>query len=61
MDYETLRHFADSWGLLILAVLFVGIIVFIFRKGSTKRYREAAEIPLRDDDQPRNRGSKDAR
>lgn len=65
MTYEAFRTFADTWGLVFLAVLFVGLIVFVFRKGTRERYRRAAEIPLRDDDkpriEPRKRGAKDAR
>lgn len=46
MDYEGLRHFADTWGLLVLGLLFVVIILFLFRRGSTERYRRAARIPM---------------
>ncbi|MFN3231158.1 MAG: cbb3-type cytochrome c oxidase subunit 3 [Alphaproteobacteria bacterium] len=49
MDYEALRHFADSWGLLYLVLLFVGMIAFVFRPGSKKKYERNAEIPLRED------------
>ena len=34
MDYETMRQFADTWGLVALFVGFVGIIAFVFRPGS---------------------------
>ena len=47
-DYETLRHFADSWALLSLFAIFVGVCLFVFRRGSSQTYREAADIPLRD-------------
>lgn len=49
MDYQTLRTFADSWGLLALFAIFLFVIVYVFRRGSGKRYRDAAAIPLRDD------------
>lgn len=49
MDYDTLRGFADTWGLVFLVVVFVAIIIFTFRPGSRKRARDAAEIPLRED------------
>ena len=45
--YETMRHFADSWGLLALVFLFV--VAFVFRKGSRTQYGHAARIPLDDD------------
>jgi cytochrome c oxidase cbb3-type subunit 4 len=49
MDYHTRRAFADSWGLLFLALFFVGVILFAFRPGSRKTAEEAAQIPLKDD------------
>ena len=47
--YEIMRHFADSWGLLALALIFVVVIVFVFRTGSRSQYEHAARIPLEDD------------
>ena len=49
MDYETLRHAADSWGLVYLVVLFVGVIAYTFRPGGKKAADEAANIPLKED------------
>ena len=50
MDYNTLREMADSWGLLYLFVIFVGVILFTFRPGSRKQADKNAQIPLREDD-----------
>jgi cbb3-type cytochrome oxidase subunit 3 len=65
MTYETFRAFADTWWLVFLAAVFLILVVWVFRRGSAERYRRAAEIPLRDGDDPRdpprNRGAKDAR
>jgi cytochrome c oxidase cbb3-type subunit 4 len=47
--YEILRHFADSWGLLALALIFVAILVWVFRPGSKKTYADQAEIPFKYD------------
>ena len=49
MDYETLRQFADTWGLLALALLFVGIVLFVLRPGAKRKYDENAKIPLKED------------
>ena len=49
MDYSAFREFADSWGLLYLFLLFVGIIIFTFRPGSKKLADEIAQIPLKED------------
>jgi cytochrome c oxidase cbb3-type subunit IV len=50
MDYEALRHFADSWGLLLLTTIFVGILLWVNRPGARALYREQADIPFRHDD-----------
>ena len=47
--YTAMRHFADSWGLLFMAVFFVGVVLFAFRPGSRNSAAEAAQIPLKDD------------
>ena len=50
MNHETLRHFADSWGLLFLVLVFLGAIGFAFRPGSKAHQEAARNIPLRDED-----------
>ncbi len=49
MEYDTLRHAADSWGLLYLFVVFVGVIVYAFRPGSKKVYEDVAKLPMKED------------
>ena len=49
MDYSLLRQFADSWGLLYLFLLFVGVIFFTFRPGSKEKAEHIAQIPLKED------------
>ena len=49
MDYNLMREFADSWGLLAMALFFVGCIVFALRPGARSQADEAARIPLKDD------------
>lgn len=51
MDYNALRHFADSWGLVYLMVVFAAVIVWVFRPGSTKTYEDAVRIPLKEDNE----------
>jgi cytochrome c oxidase cbb3-type subunit 4 len=48
MDYDTLRHFADSWGLVFLLAVFVAAVGWPFRPGSS--YRAHADIPFRNDE-----------
>ena len=49
MDYETLSKFADYWGMLFLIASFIGVVAFVFRKGSRSTYEDCAKIPLKDD------------
>ena len=49
MDYEGFRHFADSWGLVYLFVIFVAAIAYTFRPGSRKIADKVARIPLQED------------
>ena len=50
MEYEIARQLADTWGLVVLVVLFLGAVAFAFRPGSKKQYEKDAMIPLRDDE-----------
>jgi len=47
--YSLLREIADSWGLLALTLIFLGVVVFAFRPGSKELHADIAEIPLRND------------
>lgn len=42
--YETLRHFADSYALIVMLVLFLGLCAWPFRPGSGKRNHHAATM-----------------
>jgi cytochrome c oxidase cbb3-type subunit 4 len=57
--YTFLRQFADSWMLLALFAFFVGVIFWVFRPGSSKTYKDTADIPFRHEDKPAT--SKEAR
>jgi cytochrome c oxidase cbb3-type subunit 4 len=48
--YETLRQLADSWALVIMVVVFIAVVVFVFRPGSKKQYDRASQIPLKNGD-----------
>ncbi len=49
LDYNSLRHFADSWGLVAMFVFFIGAVIFVMRPGSKKQYDDAAQIPFKED------------
>ena len=42
MSYETLRHFADSYGLIFLGLLFVTMVGWTFRRGAGRDHERAA-------------------
>lgn len=50
MNYDDLRHFADSWGLVFMGVLFLTLIGWTFLPGARGRHDEAANI-IFDEDQ----------
>ncbi len=50
--YSFLRELADSWVLLILFLFFGGVVLWVFRPGSTKLYENPANIPFRHEDKP---------
>jgi cytochrome c oxidase cbb3-type subunit IV len=48
--YSMMRIFADSWGLLAMALFFVGAIAFTFFRPSSKQLADdAAAIPFKED------------
>ena len=49
--YDIMRHFADSWALLALFLIFAVVVAFVFRAGSSAQYKHAARIPLEDDNE----------
>lgn len=51
--YSLLREFADSWMLLLLFSIFVGVFVWVIRPGANAIYRDSAAIPFRHTDAPK--------
>lgn len=49
MTYDELRHLADSWGLVFLALLFLVLVGWTFRKGADDRHRDAAHMIFDED------------
>jgi cytochrome c oxidase cbb3-type subunit 4 len=50
--YSTLRHFADSWGLLAMTLAFLAATLFALRPGARAVHRDTAAIPFRHDESP---------
>ncbi|MEO0937784.1 MAG: cbb3-type cytochrome c oxidase subunit 3 [Pseudomonadota bacterium] len=50
--YSFLREFADSWALLVLFCIFVGVWLYAFRPGSRALHDDVAAVPFRNEDRP---------
>ncbi len=48
--YTFLRALADSWALVALFLIFLGIIAWAFRPGSRELHEEIANTPFRNDE-----------
>lgn len=53
MSYDAMRHFADSYGLLFMTLVFLALVAWTFRKGARRDHERAAtsifEDEVRDD------------
>ena len=49
MSYDEFRHFADTYGLIYLMVLFAGVVVYALWPRNRKKFEKAARIPLEED------------
>jgi cytochrome c oxidase cbb3-type subunit 4 len=50
MTYESLRHFADSYGLAAMVVAYFVFCGWAFRPGARARSEEAANLIFKDSD-----------
>lgn len=48
--YELMRHLADSWGLLVMTLVFLGLCAWPFRPGARSANDTAARMILQDDE-----------
>ena len=44
MTYESMRQFADSWGLLFMVILWFSFALWVFRPGAKKYHEDAANM-----------------
>ena len=50
--YTLLREFADSWALLGLFLVFIIVVLWVFRPGVRAVHAETSMIPFRHEDRP---------
>ena len=51
--YTTLRHLADSWGVVFMLVAFGLVLAWAFRPGGSKAQHDAAMQIFRNEDAPK--------
>ncbi len=44
MSYDAMRHFADSYGLIFIGILFLALVGWTFRRGSRSTYDQQARM-----------------
>ena len=50
MSYAEATHFAQTWGLALLALIFVGVLIYALWPGNREKFKRASETPLQDED-----------
>lgn len=50
IDYQTLAQFAETWGLLLLVIMFVSAVGWALWPSNKARFEDAAQVPLREDE-----------
>jgi len=49
MQYEQIAHFAATYGLIYLVILFAGALAYAFWPSNGKKFEDAARLPLEED------------
>jgi cytochrome c oxidase cbb3-type subunit IV len=49
MDYEQVAHFAATYGLIYLVVLFAVALAYAFWPSNKEKFENAARLPLEED------------
>lgn len=48
LDYQSMRTFADSWGLAFMFLVFVFVVFWALRPSARKTHEDAASIPFKE-------------
>lgn len=49
--YETLSHFAQTWGLVLFVIAFALVLVYALNPRNKQKFDEAGKIPLNEEDE----------
>ena len=52
MTYEAMASFAQTWGLIYFALIFLGVVAYAYAPRNRSRFDDAARQVLRDEDRP---------
>ncbi len=50
MSYLQATHLAQTWGLMLLAILFAVAVIYALWPGNREKFKRAAHAPLMDED-----------
>jgi len=53
MTYAQATQFAQTWGLVLLAILFTSVVIYALWPGNRETFKRAAATPLKDDQDDR--------
>ncbi len=49
MTFENVSYFSQTWGLVFLFVMFLGVLVYALRPSARDKFKDAAQIPFKED------------
>ncbi len=49
MTLDQASHAAQTWGLIVLAVIFAGAVIYALWPSNKAKFKQAASLPLEDD------------
>ena len=52
MTYNAATVLSQTVALFLFIALFVGVVVYVFWPGNKKKFDEAAQLPLEEDEEP---------
>jgi cytochrome c oxidase cbb3-type subunit IV len=50
ITYQQATHFAQTWGMGLLVILFIGVVVYALWPGNRDKFKRAARSPLENED-----------
>jgi cytochrome c oxidase cbb3-type subunit 4 len=49
MTFNSVSYFAQTYGLVFLVVMFVGVLIYALRPSARQKFQDAAQIPFKED------------